>query len=77
MIGQDIIEKFNFGYCRYLLTNTCLNCSYLVCSMFEEAASLSSSILKRLRDDASGVVTQDMLESAAMVLLQSFNQLGR
>lgn len=52
-------------------------CSYLVCSMYEEAASLSSSILKRLRDDATAISTQDMLESAAMVLLQSFNQLGR
>ncbi|TKY44498.1 hypothetical protein E2542_SST30774 [Spatholobus suberectus] len=53
--------------------------SYLVCSMYEEAASLASSILERLRDakDERGLATQDMLESTAMVLLQAFNQLGR
>ncbi|XP_027359139.1 protein APEM9 [Abrus precatorius] len=54
--------------------------SYLVCSMYEEAASLASSILERLRDaeaDAETDDTQDMLELTAMVLLQAFNQLGR
>ncbi|MED6161156.1 hypothetical protein PIB30_058088 [Stylosanthes scabra] len=51
--------------------------SYLVCSMYEEAASLASSILKHLQDDSSGVATQDMLESTAMVLVQSLNQLAR
>ncbi|RDX91736.1 Protein APEM9, partial [Mucuna pruriens] len=52
--------------------------SYLVCCMYEEAASLASSILERLRDgDDRGLSTQDLLESTAMVLLQAFNQLGR
>ncbi|GAU30957.1 hypothetical protein TSUD_144050 [Trifolium subterraneum] len=48
--------------------------SYLVCSMYEEAASLASTILKQrsLHDD-----DDDMVESSAMVLLQAFNQLGR
>jgi hypothetical protein len=50
--------------------------SYLVCSMYEEAASLASTILKQqqqrcLRDN------DDMLQSTAMVLLQAFNHLGR
>ncbi|GAU30960.1 hypothetical protein TSUD_144080 [Trifolium subterraneum] len=55
--------------------------SYLVCSMYEEAASLASTILNRLRYDqiptTAATQQQDMLQSAAMVLLQSFNQLGR
>ncbi|XP_054819891.1 protein APEM9-like [Prosopis cineraria] len=58
--------------------------SYLVCSMFEGAASLSSSILKRLRENGRGVATEeeaaqmfDMLESTGMVLVQSLKELGR
>ncbi|KAJ1442519.1 Protein kinase domain [Sesbania bispinosa] len=53
--------------------------SYLVCSMYEEAASLASSILKLLRDDydAKDIATQDMLESTAMVLVQALKELGR
>ncbi|XP_020221796.1 protein APEM9 [Cajanus cajan] len=52
--------------------------SYLVCAMYEDAASLASSILERLRDAHDrGLETQDMLESSAMVLLQAFNLLGR
>jgi predicted RNase H-like nuclease len=44
--------------------------------MYEEAASLASTILKQqqqrcLRDN------DDMLQSTAMVLLQAFNHLGR
>ncbi|XP_061362071.1 protein APEM9 [Gastrolobium bilobum] len=50
--------------------------SYLVCSMYEEAASLASSILKCLRYDYNDA-TQDMLESTAMVLVQAFKELGR
>lgn len=49
--------------------------------MFEEAASLASSVLKRLRDTDGGVVPEielnDMLESAGMVLVQSLKELGR
>ncbi|CAJ2665198.1 protein APEM9 isoform X2 [Trifolium pratense] len=54
-------------------------CSYLVCSMYEEAASLASTILNRLRDRATTTTTeeQDMVQSTAMVLVQAFNQLGR
>ncbi|XP_058722327.1 protein APEM9 [Vicia villosa] len=53
--------------------------SYLVCSMYEQAALLASSILKRFpRDyDHRDTETQDMLQSTAMVLIQAFNQLGR
>ncbi|CAL5186339.1 unnamed protein product [Lathyrus oleraceus] len=53
--------------------------SYLVCSMYEQAASLASSILKRLpRDyDHRDTAIQDMLQSTAMVLIQAFDQLGR
>lgn len=45
--------------------------------MYEEAASLASSILKRLCDPRQDIATQDMLESTAMVLVQALNQLGR
>ncbi|KAF4365553.1 hypothetical protein G4B88_025732 [Cannabis sativa] len=58
--------------------------SYLVCSLYEEAASLASSILNQLStivtghdDDDDGVELHDMLESAGMVLVQSLNELGR
>ncbi|KAK9076884.1 hypothetical protein SSX86_005219 [Deinandra increscens subsp. villosa] len=57
--------------------------SYLVCSMFEDASSLASRILKRLHDEdcINGVVedieVNDMLESAGMVFLQSSKELGR
>lgn len=49
--------------------------SYLVCSMYEEAESLSSSILKQLRNHHS--TTQDMFQSTSMVLVQAFNQLAK
>ncbi|KAK1416117.1 hypothetical protein QVD17_31905 [Tagetes erecta] len=57
--------------------------SYLVCSMFEEASSLATQVLKRLhdKDSTNGVVEDielnDLLESAGMVFLQSFKELGR
>ncbi|XP_040998693.1 protein APEM9 [Juglans microcarpa x Juglans regia] len=59
--------------------------SYLVCSMYEEAASLASSILKRLCNDndnegieaGEDVEFYDMLESTGMVLVQSLKELGR
>ncbi|XP_076903659.1 protein APEM9-like [Bidens hawaiensis] len=56
--------------------------SYLVCSMFEEASSSASRVLNRLHDkDCSNEVVEDelndMLESAGMVFLQSFKELGR
>ncbi|KAL5079894.1 hypothetical protein RYX36_008315 [Vicia faba] len=53
--------------------------SYLVCSMYEQAASLASSIMKRLpRDyDHRDTAIQDMFQSTGMVLIQAFNQLGR
>ncbi|KAL5161787.1 Protein APEM9 [Glycine soja] len=49
--------------------------SYLVCSMYEEAAQLASSVLERLRHSHHDIDRDDMLESSAMVLLQAFNQL--
>ncbi|KAM3741858.1 hypothetical protein ACB098_07G029100 [Castanea mollissima] len=55
--------------------------SYLVCSMYLEAESLASSILKRLcNDDDKSIVEvgfPDMLESTGMVLVQSLKALGR
>ncbi|XP_075672428.1 protein APEM9-like isoform X3 [Castanea sativa] len=55
--------------------------SYLVCSMYSEAESLASSILKRLcNDDDKSIVEvgfRDMLESTGMVLVQSLKALGR
>ena len=53
----------------------CCICSYLVCSMYEEAAQLASSVLERLRHSHHDIDRDDMLESSAMVLLQAFNQL--
>ncbi|KAK7397514.1 hypothetical protein VNO78_18690 [Psophocarpus tetragonolobus] len=50
--------------------------SYLVCCMYEEAASSACSIMEQLRNDTA-LAAVDMLESSAMVLLQAFNQLGR
>ncbi|XP_034212059.1 protein APEM9 isoform X2 [Prunus dulcis] len=57
--------------------------SYLVCSMYEEAASSASSILKRLSKHGEDLEATDhfelydMLESAGMVLVQSLRELGR
>jgi hypothetical protein len=52
--------------------------SYLVCSMYEEAASLASTILKQQQSCLRDVDdNDDMLQSTAMVLLQAFNHLGR
>ena len=51
--------------------------------MFEEAASLASSILKHLctdnKDTEAGdeIELYDMLESSGMVLVQSLKELGR
>ncbi|KAG6430225.1 hypothetical protein SASPL_108288 [Salvia splendens] len=49
---------------------------YLVCCLFDEAASLSSSVLKQLLIN-NQVSEFDMLESAGMVLVQSMKQLTR
>lgn len=61
--------------------------SYLVCSMYEEAASLASSVLERLRRDEGDLAggeagdglsqLHDMLGSAGMVLVQSLKEMGR
>lgn len=51
-------------------------CSYLVCSMYEEALELASSVLKRISQDKIGF-ENDMLEAAGMVLVQSLKELGR
>lgn len=56
--------------------------SYLVSGMFEEAAALASSILKHLYDNRH-IYAQDenllpeMMESSAMVLVQSWREAGR
>ncbi|KAG5570484.1 hypothetical protein H5410_060250 [Solanum commersonii] len=56
--------------------------NYLVCCMFQEAAALSSSIIKQLVDENANTNEHncelgDMLESAAMILVQSYKALGR
>ncbi|KAF5748640.1 3-phosphoinositide-dependent protein kinase-1 [Tripterygium wilfordii] len=56
--------------------------SYLVCCMHEKAAYLASSLLKQIRNRDSiefefDADVREMEESAAMVLVQSLNQLGR
>lgn len=63
---------------------TTLRCSYLVCSMFEDASSSASSVLKRLCDKEhintvvdDDIELNDMLESAGMVFVQSLKELGR
>lgn len=56
--------------------------SYLVCCMFQEAATLSSSIIEQLiekngKTNEDNCELGDMLESAAMILVQSYKELGR
>ncbi|KAI3442953.1 uncharacterized protein J3R85_000291 [Psidium guajava] len=60
--------------------------SYLVCSMYEEAASLASSVLERLCRNKSNLIGEagdgllqlhDEMESAGMVLVQSLKEMGR
>ncbi|MCL7032985.1 hypothetical protein MKW94_016278 [Papaver nudicaule] len=56
--------------------------SYLVCCMFEEAITLSSSVVERLRkadysETIQDVELVDMLESAGMVYVQALKELGR
>ncbi|CAI0628036.1 unnamed protein product [Linum tenue] len=58
--------------------------SYLVCSNYEEAASMASAVLKRIRENGDGSRAFEhndelfeVMESAGMVLVQSLNELGR
>ncbi|KAF9617882.1 hypothetical protein IFM89_039101 [Coptis chinensis] len=53
--------------------------SYLVCCMFEKAASLATCVLKRILITSIIEDTEldDMMESAGMVLVQSLKELGR
>ncbi|KAJ6331741.1 hypothetical protein OIU76_010176 [Salix suchowensis] len=59
--------------------------SYLVCSIYEEAATLASSIIRQLKgsnisdnnEAFDEIEVFDMLESAGMVFVQALNQLGR
>ncbi|KNA17829.1 hypothetical protein SOVF_076480 [Spinacia oleracea] len=56
--------------------------SYLVSGMFEEAAALASSILTRLYDNRhlyieDEILLHEMMESSAMVLVQSWRETGR
>ncbi|KAG7036712.1 Protein APEM9, partial [Cucurbita argyrosperma subsp. argyrosperma] len=50
--------------------------SYLVCSTYEEALELASSVLKRISRMKIGC-ENDMLEAAGMALGQSLKELGR
>ncbi|CAL0323089.1 unnamed protein product [Lupinus luteus] len=49
---------------------------YLVCSMYQQSASTASSILNRL-SQSPHPQSDSMLESTAMILLQSFHLLSR
>lgn len=56
--------------------------SYLVCCMFEEAASLSASAVKEIRTtslskELDSAELAEMMESAGMVFVQSLKELGR
>ncbi|XP_021721736.1 protein APEM9-like [Chenopodium quinoa] len=56
--------------------------SYLVSGMFEKAAASASSILTRLHDNRhiyteDDVIWHEMMESSAMVLVQSWRETGR
>ncbi|KAK1289818.1 hypothetical protein QJS10_CPB18g00038 [Acorus calamus] len=54
--------------------------TYLVCAMFEEAASLASSIVSRLRGltaPVDGVEAEDIVECAGVVFVQALKGLGR
>ncbi|KAL2920450.1 Protein APEM9 [Bienertia sinuspersici] len=55
--------------------------SYLVSGLFVEAAALASSILTRLRDNrhkyTDELLLHEMMESSAMVLVQSWRETGR
>ncbi|OAY61283.1 protein APEM9 [Manihot esculenta] len=59
--------------------------SYLVASMYEEAAPIASSVLRSISEgkiknsaiSIDGFELHDMMTSAGMVLVQSLNQLGR
>ncbi|KAK8635456.1 hypothetical protein V6N13_004193 [Hibiscus sabdariffa] len=57
--------------------------SFLVCSMYEEAASLASSVIKKIGRPNLSVVDDfefdlyEAMESAGMVLVQSLKQLSR
>ncbi|XP_038897601.1 protein APEM9 [Benincasa hispida] len=50
--------------------------SYLVSAMFEEAAGLASSVLKRISQDKN-ICDNDMMECAGMVLVQALREHGR
>ncbi|KAJ6814380.1 protein APEM9 [Iris pallida] len=55
--------------------------SYMVCCMFEEAASLAASVVQQIRNTTSSkAVSAEMsqvLESAGMVFVQSLKEMGR
>lgn len=61
-------------------------CRYLLSCMFEEATSLASSIIKKLRENSvennrvendCADDLDDMFEAAGMVLVQSMKESGR
>lgn len=71
-MSESIVELPKTRICLMMCF---FRCSFLVCSMYQEAASLASSILERLRHGS--LATLDMLESTAMVLLQALIHLPR
>ncbi|KAK1323751.1 hypothetical protein QJS10_CPA02g01596 [Acorus calamus] len=63
-----------------LLEDLDLSETYLVCAMFEETASLASSIVSRLRGSTApvdGVEAEDIIECAGVVFVQALKGLGR
>lgn len=77
------IVQLQWGWNHIYFAIIRLTCSFLVCCMFNEAASLASSVLRRLCDkECTGPMMEiiefnDMLESAGMVFVQSLKELGR
>ncbi|CAL2246962.1 unnamed protein product [Prunus armeniaca] len=77
------MQLYHLPFCLQFVLFLVIISSYLVSSLYEESASSASSILKWLSKHSEDLEAgdpfelYDMLESAGMVLVQSFKQLGR
>ncbi|CAL2246961.1 unnamed protein product [Prunus armeniaca] len=76
------MQLYHLPFCLQFVLFLVIISSYLVSSLYEESASSASSILKWLSKHSEDLEAgdpfelYDMLESAGMVLVQSFKQLG-
>lgn len=83
VVGMVVLKEKKKWFCSLTWGIVIIWCSYLVCTMYEEAASLASSILKQPMllcsegEMEHGIQLHDMLESTGMVLVQSLNELHR